>query len=355
MGKPALFVGSSSEQLLTARAIKTLLQRDAEVKVWDKGVFNLGTSTLDDLLGALEEFDFAVFVFQADDLTRIREIQKPTVRDNVVFELGLFMGRMGKERTFWVTPRGDKAPHVPTDLSGITQASFHPPRKSRDDRKLRASLGPACDMIRKKIVERGKRKDHLIDEVHKPRILCAASPQFCELGFTGDVSEIKSAFRRKGCVTASHEVNAPQLRQLLLDRQKWDIIHLVVYVDTVSGDVILDHVNFDKGYYPPKTDNRITAAGLCKLVEDANARLVVLNVCDSSALAIRLVRQTNVIAGSGLIGSGVAIDWTRIFYTALSRGKTLSDAFDLSQQSTAANLVLLKKQDLRINIPGITN
>ncbi len=225
MAKPAVFIGSSSEQLLTARTIQAWLRDDADVKVWDKGVFNLGTSTLDDLLRALAEFDFAVFVFQPDDLTRIRHTEKPTVRDNVVFELGLFMGRLGKERTFWVTPRGKTSPHVPLDLLGITSAMFEPPGQGGNSRTLRASLRPACDMIRKQIAEHGKRRGRLTEEVDKPRILCAASPQFTKLGFTGDVREIKSAFRGKGSVWIAHNIDARQLSRLLMDPKKWDIVH----------------------------------------------------------------------------------------------------------------------------------
>src|SRR3954454_25207314 len=103
MPKPTVFIGSSSEQLATAEAIKQCLDpHEATVTVWNEGVFNLGQSTLDDLLKAVEEFDFAVFVFAPEDLTRMRAVEQPSVRANVVFELGLFMGRLGKQRCFWV-------------------------------------------------------------------------------------------------------------------------------------------------------------------------------------------------------------------------------------------------------------
>jgi predicted nucleotide-binding protein len=122
--KATVFIGSSSEQLPVARLLRQRLASDAEVAVWDEGIFNLGNPTLTDLLTAVETYDFAIFVFAADDLATIREKQEHMVRDNVVFELGLFMGRLGRARTFWVVPKGPTPVHIPSDLSGINTAQL---------------------------------------------------------------------------------------------------------------------------------------------------------------------------------------------------------------------------------------
>jgi predicted nucleotide-binding protein len=50
-----------------------------------------------------KETDFAAFVVTADDVTASRGRRKASPRDNVVFEIGLFMGAIGRERTFVVT------------------------------------------------------------------------------------------------------------------------------------------------------------------------------------------------------------------------------------------------------------
>src|ERR1700731_3562244 len=39
-----------------------------------------------------DSYDFGVFVFDADDVAVLRDNKTPTVRDNVLFELGLFIG-----------------------------------------------------------------------------------------------------------------------------------------------------------------------------------------------------------------------------------------------------------------------
>jgi hypothetical protein len=73
-------------------------------------------------------------------------------RDNVLFELGLFMGRLGRSRTFILHQRVP-APKIPSDLAGVTTAVYDWPRQ--DDRNYLAAVGPACDNIRQVIRELG--------------------------------------------------------------------------------------------------------------------------------------------------------------------------------------------------------
>jgi len=143
--KPALFLGSSSESLDIAYAAQRNLEDVAEVIVWTQGIFELTKSYLESLLDALEDTEFGLFVLGADDVVRIRGTEMPTARDNVVFELGLFIGRLGRDRTFILMPKTSADFHLPTDLLGVSTATFQPP--SRPDR-LQAALGPACHDIR---------------------------------------------------------------------------------------------------------------------------------------------------------------------------------------------------------------
>src|SRR6266446_4279406 len=98
--RPALFVGSSSEGVEFARAVRAGLERDAEVTVWEEGVFELGQTTIESLTAALGQFDFAVLILTPDDVVRSRSKETSGPRDNVIFELGLFMGKIGRGRTF---------------------------------------------------------------------------------------------------------------------------------------------------------------------------------------------------------------------------------------------------------------
>lgn len=93
--KPRLFVASSSEQLDLAHAAQENLDRDAEVTVWDQGIFEPSRNTMASLLDQLDSSDFGLFIFAPDDVTAMRDRTHSTVRDNVIFELGLFAGRLG--------------------------------------------------------------------------------------------------------------------------------------------------------------------------------------------------------------------------------------------------------------------
>lgn len=85
-----------------ARMVQLELDHDAEVEIWSQGVFGLSQGTLASLVAAVDRFDFAALVLTGDDLTVTRGAERVTARDNVVFELGLFMGGLGVDRTFLV-------------------------------------------------------------------------------------------------------------------------------------------------------------------------------------------------------------------------------------------------------------
>ena len=145
---PALFLGSSIEGLNTAYAIQQALDYDAEPTVWSQCLFQPSQSVLFELVKSLSRFEFAVFVFSPDDTVKLRGTEFLAVRDNVIFELGLFMGALGPSRCFYLVPRSAGALHLPSDLAGITPLTYN---AARSDGNLLAALGPACNEIRNAI------------------------------------------------------------------------------------------------------------------------------------------------------------------------------------------------------------
>ena len=151
MKKPRLFIGSSIEGLTVAYAIQENLSFNAEITVWDQGVFNLSDTTIESLMAVIESSDFGVFVFTPDDITNIRGKKNHTVRDNVLFELGLFIGKIGRKRSFIVMPDNVEF-HLPTDLLGITPGKYE---TTRSDGNQKAATGGLSNKIREAIAKLG--------------------------------------------------------------------------------------------------------------------------------------------------------------------------------------------------------
>jgi len=148
-----MFIASSVDNLDLAYAAQEGLEHEVEATVWNQGVFSLSKSTMASLLDVVESSDFGLFVFAPSDVTNMKNVEKQTVRDNVVFELGMFVGRLGQERCFILVPRGNDELHLPTDLLGVTTAAYD---AQRQDGNLVAALGPACNRIRTSIGRLGR-------------------------------------------------------------------------------------------------------------------------------------------------------------------------------------------------------
>jgi hypothetical protein len=142
--RPRVFVGSSTGGLPLARELKRLLDEDARIDVWDEGtVFGLGDSTLEALERAVLSYDFGVFVFTPDDEVVSRGQTKSVARDNVVFEMGLFVGKLTRRRAFAVCPAGIGLT-LPSDLAGITTARYSAP-----DQGLSRAAESVCALLRR--------------------------------------------------------------------------------------------------------------------------------------------------------------------------------------------------------------
>jgi len=140
--KPRAFIGSSTEGKVIARHVQVALDQDAEVTVWDQGVFGLSQAYLADLVSACGDYDFAVLIATPDDTLLKRGKSGEVPRDNVIFELGLFMGALGPSRTFIICPR-DQPVELPSDLAGVSVAKYG----DRQDGNLQAAVGAACTQI----------------------------------------------------------------------------------------------------------------------------------------------------------------------------------------------------------------
>ncbi|QGT42098.1 hypothetical protein GJ703_00275 [Clostridium botulinum] len=145
--KPKIFIGSSKEHLDVAYSLQEALEYSAEPTVWTQGIFKLSSNTLDDLYNNIKGMDAGIFIFTPDDISDIRENSVSVVRDNVIFELGLAIGILGKQNVFYIIPRGCDF-HIPSDLAGITPGDYD---ANRSDDNLVAALGPVVTKIMKQL------------------------------------------------------------------------------------------------------------------------------------------------------------------------------------------------------------
>ena len=121
--KPRIFIGSSSEGLVVAQYIKDFFLESGEYEciIWNEDVFKENENFLETLTKSASLFDFGFMIFTADDVSVIREQTFLSARDNVLFEYGLFLGRLGTDRAYIIQDRDTK---LPSDLLGITISNY---------------------------------------------------------------------------------------------------------------------------------------------------------------------------------------------------------------------------------------
>ncbi|MBB3112790.1 putative nucleotide-binding protein [Paenibacillus phyllosphaerae] len=177
--RPNVFIGCSREAIHYARAVSAQLEYHAQVNPWYAGTFQANDFTMEALERELDANDFAVFIFAADDVALIR--QKPVfiTRDNTVFEMGLFWGRLGRKRVFAIIPRDLPSRsdliantdvsefHVLSDLAGLTLLSYG----QRTDGKYAAAVDNACGEILSAIQKEELFKDPRVELERKQSVL----------------------------------------------------------------------------------------------------------------------------------------------------------------------------------------
>jgi CRP/FNR family cyclic AMP-dependent transcriptional regulator len=144
---------SSTEALDIAREIQSNFAHESfSVVIWTDEVFQASSYIIESLERAVDAWDFAIVIAQPDDLTNIRGEAKAVPRDNIIFELGYFIGCLGRKRTLLLEPR-DKEVKLPTDLSGLITIGY----RFGEPKDLPSLLSPACYQMRIIINELGPR------------------------------------------------------------------------------------------------------------------------------------------------------------------------------------------------------
>ncbi|MDG5490589.1 nucleotide-binding protein [Psychroserpens sp. SPM9] len=115
IGKPSVFIGSVSESIWISELAQSYFDKEVfEVDAWHQGIFQLtktsggSANNAEQLKNFTDIYDFAIFIFSPDDkiVSQYRKDKSGkykkalATRHNVVFEFGLFLGRIGAKRSF---------------------------------------------------------------------------------------------------------------------------------------------------------------------------------------------------------------------------------------------------------------
>ena len=156
-----VFIASSSERLDVAHRVAGLLESpEIDPHPWDKGTFTFSKAYIEALEDELDRADFAVVVMIADDLADVRNKTVALPRDNVIFELGLFVGRLGRARTFFLID-GSSDTQIASDLSGVNPVKFYEDLPGMPKRG--ASLGEQLGELRGQMLTQGPRYKPSVD------------------------------------------------------------------------------------------------------------------------------------------------------------------------------------------------
>ncbi len=144
----------------------------------------------------------AVFVATPDDgLAWDGGELNPAMRDNVLFEHGLFSGTIGRKRTFLITPCGLR---LPTDLLGVTVLRY-------DINNCQESLGDCCVVL----------KEQILTETRLSRISMLPSTTLAISYYKNFISPLCSAlaFGERGIYVSNENINPDGFRLTLLSLQ----------------------------------------------------------------------------------------------------------------------------------------
>lgn len=156
---PTVFIGCAVEDINVANEVQARLDRFAEAEIWHENAFVPTRAAFESLMKTARRVDFAVLIANAWDTVAVRRnlnLATPdsialVPRDNVIFEFGLFLGALGRDRVFLLVDRA-AASRLPTDLSGVVPLDYDGGKQN-----VRSAVGPAGTEIERAIKTFGHR------------------------------------------------------------------------------------------------------------------------------------------------------------------------------------------------------
>lgn len=175
------FIASSGRAIELAKALREFLTTDySEATIWKEQKAGETSDTIIEMLeeAAKKKFDFAAIILTKDDIVKPGELEetgagaaeqgkiKPSekslhARDNCIFEAGLFMGALGRDRCFLISSVGTE--DLPIDLRGIRRFVFEEPGELNNYGKCKEAIKkvPDIDVILDDAKDKGRFSERL--------------------------------------------------------------------------------------------------------------------------------------------------------------------------------------------------
>ncbi len=172
-----------------------------------------------------------------------------------------------------------------------------------------------------------------VEVVMNPLVLSICIPQDKKKWFFDrDLRTVQLQFPKR--VVVEQGSTSDELTRSLVSRE-FQLLHLRGWVDEKDG-----HLIFESG-------ESMSVDNFAALVTTCKARLVLLGMEKSMALAKRLLSLTNVIATYASFDIDLFLAWEAVFYENLGKGQRLSRSYESARASTPnAPIVLLMNQDI---------
>ncbi|TWU00494.1 putative nucleotide-binding protein containing TIR-like domain protein [Botrimarina colliarenosi] len=132
-----VFISSSIEGLTVAQRLQEELRKaNIEAVSWTDG-FAAGKTIVGELDRVLDDCDAAVMVLTSGDAVSMQGQKHPLAPDSLIYEIGLFHGRRGRDRTFVLATEDFR---LPSDLAGVAYLRYDQDRLDPVITQLRREL-----------------------------------------------------------------------------------------------------------------------------------------------------------------------------------------------------------------------
>jgi hypothetical protein len=160
MGTSSIFIASSGRTLVLAEKLRDELRTDfADPILWSEESRGQPSATIIEMLEtAAKRYDFAVIILARDDVLTSAQGSILKARDNCVFEAGLFMSAIGRERCFLVTSVNSQ--DLPSDLRGVISIAFTEPGDLQDRKACSEAVRGVAAQLKDVVQRAGPSPSH---------------------------------------------------------------------------------------------------------------------------------------------------------------------------------------------------